>query len=115
LFTLIAAIIWLSYAAGMRRLFRRTEAVRGSVARVLRILAWGFVVMRAALAFGDVLVYELKIFASVAKVSAAEKSTMLSAGITDLMNNTAYQLITALPVPLALFGALLLVQRLQKN
>ncbi len=39
----------------------------------------------------------IKVFAAVAQVSAADKSTMLSAGISEAMNCTAYGLITAIP------------------
>jgi biopolymer transport protein ExbB/TolQ len=47
----------------------------------------------------------IKVFASVAKVSAADKSTMLSAGISEAMNCTAYGLITAIP-PLVIYSLL---------
>ncbi len=39
----------------------------------------------------------IKVFAAVAQVSAADKSTMLSAGISEAMNCTAYGLIVAIP------------------
>lgn len=45
------------------------------------------------------------VFESVASVSAADKSTMLSAGISRAMNCTAYALITAIP-PLVAFSVL---------
>jgi len=47
----------------------------------------------------------IKVFAAVASVSAADKSTMLSAGISEAMNCTAYGLITAIP-PLVVFSVL---------
>jgi biopolymer transport protein ExbB/TolQ len=47
----------------------------------------------------------IKVFAAVASVSAADKSTMLSAGIAEAMNCTAYGLITAIP-PLVIFSML---------
>lgn len=47
----------------------------------------------------------IKVFAAVAQVSAADKSTMLSAGISEAMNCTAYGLITAIP-PLVCFSLL---------
>jgi biopolymer transport protein ExbB/TolQ len=47
----------------------------------------------------------IKVFAAVASVSAADKSTMLSAGIAEAMNCTAYGLITAIP-PLVVFSVL---------
>ncbi|MDA0712447.1 MAG: MotA/TolQ/ExbB proton channel family protein [bacterium] len=39
----------------------------------------------------------IKVFAAVAEVSAADKSVMLSNGIAEAMNCTAYGLITAIP------------------
>jgi len=45
----------------------------------------------------------IKVFAAVAQVSAADKSTMLSAGISEAMNCTAYGLMTAIP-PLVFFS-----------
>ena len=47
----------------------------------------------------------IKVFAAVAQVSAADKSTMLSAGISEAMNCTAYGLIAAIP-PLVLYAIL---------
>ncbi|MFZ9886252.1 MAG: MotA/TolQ/ExbB proton channel family protein [Myxococcota bacterium] len=47
----------------------------------------------------------IKVFAAVAQVSAADKSTMLSAGISEAMNCTAYGLITAIP-PLVVYSLL---------
>jgi biopolymer transport protein ExbB len=47
----------------------------------------------------------IAVFAAVASVSAADKSTMLSAGIAEAMNCTAYGLIVAIP-PLVLFSML---------
>lgn len=47
----------------------------------------------------------IKVFAAVASVSAADKSTMLSAGISEAMNCTAYGLITAIP-PIVVFSIL---------
>jgi biopolymer transport protein ExbB/TolQ len=47
----------------------------------------------------------IKVFAAVAQVSAADKSTMLSAGIAEAMNCTAYGLITAIP-PLVVYAVL---------
>jgi biopolymer transport protein ExbB/TolQ len=47
----------------------------------------------------------IKVFASVAKVSAADKSTMLSVGISEAMNCTAYGLIIAIP-PLVIYSLL---------
>jgi biopolymer transport protein ExbB len=47
----------------------------------------------------------IKVFAAVASASAADKSTMLSAGISEAMNCTAYGLITAIP-PIVLFALL---------
>jgi biopolymer transport protein ExbB/TolQ len=47
----------------------------------------------------------IAVFAAVASVSAADKSTMLSAGIAEAMNCTAYGLITAIP-PLVVFSVL---------
>jgi biopolymer transport protein ExbB/TolQ len=47
----------------------------------------------------------IKVFAAVASVSAADKSTMLSAGISEAMNCTAYGLIVAIP-PLVLYAIL---------
>jgi biopolymer transport protein ExbB/TolQ len=47
----------------------------------------------------------IKVFAAVASVSAADKSTMLSAGISEAMNCTAYGLITAIP-PLIVYSLL---------
>ncbi len=47
----------------------------------------------------------IKVFGAVATVSAADKSTMLSAGISEAMNCTAYGLITAIP-PLVVFSLL---------
>src|SRR5690606_37853437 len=43
----------------------------------------------------------IKVFGAVAQVSAADKSTMLSAGISEAMNCTAYGLITAIPTLVA--------------
>jgi biopolymer transport protein ExbB len=47
----------------------------------------------------------IKVFAAVASASAADKSTMLSAGISEAMNCTAYGLITAIP-PIVVFAVL---------
>jgi len=47
----------------------------------------------------------IKVFAAVASVSAADKSTMLSGGIAEAMNCTAYGLITAIP-PLVVYSML---------
>ncbi len=47
----------------------------------------------------------VKVFAAVASVSAADKSTMLSAGISEAMHCTAYGLITAIP-PLVIYSIL---------
>jgi biopolymer transport protein ExbB len=47
----------------------------------------------------------IKVFAAVASVSAADKSTMLSGGISEAMNCTAYGLITAIP-PLVVYSLL---------
>lgn len=47
----------------------------------------------------------IKVFAAVASASAADKSTMLSAGISEAMNCTAYGLITAIP-PIVVFALL---------
>jgi len=47
----------------------------------------------------------IKVFAAVAQVSAADKSTMLSAGISEAMNCTAYGLIAAIP-PLVAYSIL---------
>lgn len=47
----------------------------------------------------------IQVFAAVASVSAADKSTMLSGGIAEAMNCTAYGLITAIP-PLVVFSIL---------
>ena len=47
----------------------------------------------------------IAVFAAVASVSAADKSTMLSAGIAEAMNCTAYGLIVAIP-PLVVFSVL---------
>lgn len=47
----------------------------------------------------------IKVFAAVAQVSAADKSTMLSAGISEAMNCTAYGLVTAIP-PLVVYSLL---------
>lgn len=47
----------------------------------------------------------IKVFEAVAQVSAADKSTMLSAGISEAMHCTAYGLIAAIP-PLVIFSLL---------
>jgi biopolymer transport protein ExbB/TolQ len=47
----------------------------------------------------------IKVFAAVAQVSAADKSIMLSSGISEAMNCTAYGLITAIP-PLVVYSFL---------
>ncbi len=47
----------------------------------------------------------ITVFAAVASVSAADKSTMLSGGIAEAMNCTAYGLIVAIP-PLVVFSVL---------
>jgi biopolymer transport protein ExbB len=47
----------------------------------------------------------IKVFAAVAQVSAADKSVMLSSGIAEAMNCTAYGLVTAIP-PLVLYAFL---------
>jgi len=47
----------------------------------------------------------IDVFAAVASVSAADKSTMLSGGIAEAMNCTAYGLITAIP-PLVIYSLL---------
>ena len=47
----------------------------------------------------------IQVFAAVASVSAADKSTMLSGGIAEAMNCTAYGLITAIP-PLVIYSLL---------
>jgi biopolymer transport protein ExbB/TolQ len=47
----------------------------------------------------------IDVFAAVANVSAADKSTMLSAGIAEAMNCTAYGLMTAIP-PLVCYSVL---------
>ena len=47
----------------------------------------------------------IQVFRAVASVSAADKSTMLSEGISEAMNCTAYGLITAIP-PLVVYSVL---------
>ena len=47
----------------------------------------------------------IKVFAAVAQVSAADKSILLSSGIAEAMNCTAYGLITAIP-PLVVYAFL---------
>jgi biopolymer transport protein ExbB/TolQ len=47
----------------------------------------------------------IKVFQAVAQVSAADKSTMLSAGISEAMHCTAYGLVTAIP-PLVVYSLL---------
>jgi biopolymer transport protein ExbB/TolQ len=47
----------------------------------------------------------IDVFKAVASVSAADKSTMLSGGIAEAMNCTAYGLITAIP-PLVIYSLL---------
>ena len=47
----------------------------------------------------------IQVFRAVASVSAADKSTMLSEGISEAMNCTAYGLITAIP-PLIVYSLL---------
>lgn len=47
----------------------------------------------------------IDVFAAVSNVSAADKSTALSAGISEAMNCTAYGLITAIP-PLVVYSLL---------
>lgn len=47
----------------------------------------------------------IDVFRAVANVSAADKSTMLSAGISEAMNCTAYGLMTAIP-PLVCYSVL---------
>jgi biopolymer transport protein ExbB len=47
----------------------------------------------------------IQVFRAVASVSAADKSTMLSGGIAEAMNCTAYGLITAIP-PLIVYSLL---------
>lgn len=47
----------------------------------------------------------IKVFAAVAQVSAADKSTMLAQGISEAMHCTAYGLMTAIP-PLVVFSLL---------
>ena len=45
----------------------------------------------------------IKVFAAVASVSGADKALMLSSGISEAMNCTAYGLITAIP-PLVVYA-----------
>ncbi len=47
----------------------------------------------------------IKVFAAVAQVSAGDKSTMLTIGISEAMNCTAYGLVTAIP-PLVVYSFL---------
>jgi biopolymer transport protein ExbB/TolQ len=47
----------------------------------------------------------IKVFQAVVQVSAADKSTMLSAGISEAMHCTAYGLVTAIP-PLVVYSLL---------
>ena len=53
----------------------------------------------------------IKVFAAVASVAAADKTTMLSAGIAELGNTALYSIVVSLPLPAVLIISIIVMRK----